>query len=364
MLLLVTVAAKSTSSNEALRYGKYGVLAITAVILLWVVEKIATGVLNELGVKWADSVGRNMSRLGRLGGSRLRKYRRAVQTNFSSHLLGFAGTSAIHIKSIYVPLRYEVDGRREDVYASIREERRSVVTGPAGAGKSLLLKNSMLIWAASAVHSHGRHGDRRVPVLIELHRCNASDGDIPELVMEELARNQVRRAKSFVEKTLREGRLRLLLDGLDEVGKERQEHVIRMINDFSQAYPACQLVVTCRDAVYRGQLSPQFDNVVRLADFDDSSIRQLLGNWPSMGRTDVESLTYTLRSNPALMHLARSPLLLTMIAYLYVNVFAKTGRTFPSSRVTFYEKAIDHLLDRDRDLSRSDSCRASTWETS
>jgi ABC-type phosphate/phosphonate transport system ATPase subunit len=51
---------------------------------------------------------------------------------------------------VYVPLSYETVGRREDVYARIRAESRSVVIGPAGAGKSLLLKNSMLIWADSS----------------------------------------------------------------------------------------------------------------------------------------------------------------------------------------------------------------------
>ena len=218
----------------------------------------------------------------------------------------------------------------EDVYARVRAERRSVVIGPAGAGKSLLLKNSMLIWPKKSGR-HGRRRDGRVPVLIELHRCNTSDSDITQLVLEELDRNQVKQPRSFVEKALRDGQLSLLLDGLDEVGKDRREQVTKMIMDFAMGNPACQIVVTCRDAVYRGELSERFQHVVRIADFDDVSIRRFLSNWPGIERADVDGLSVSLRSNPSLMHLARSPLLLTMIAYLYVNKFAKKSRSLPAS---------------------------------
>ena len=358
MTLFAVAAAESGTGNQVFHYGRYGIYAIAVAVLLWVGQRFFGALIDRVGSKSADSVLTGIFGGGRFGVSRLRKYRRAVQKNFASHALGFGGTDAINIRSVYVPLRYETPGGREDVYARIREENRSVVVGPAGAGKSLLLKNSMLIWADGSHTRSGHRNDRRVPVLVELHRCNASDADIPQLVLDELARNQVKRARSFVEKALREGRLRLLLDGLDEIGRDRHEHVIRMIKDFATANPDCQIVVTCRDAVYHGQLSPEFAHVVRIADFDDASLRRFLGKWPGMERRDVNSLTYTLRSNPSLMHLARSPLLLTMIAYLYVNKFAKTGRSLPGSRVTFYETAITHLLGRDRELGRAESLSA------
>ena len=335
----------------ALPYGIGAVFAIFVVVAFWTGKKFLEGFLDGLGGQSAEGLVGSLGRAGSLRRGRLRKYRRAVQVNLATHPLGFDGSGAIDIRSRYVPLQYERDGRREDVYARIREEKRSVVTGAPGAGKSLLLKNSMLIWAeGSRVTRQPRDSRRQIPVIVDLHRCNANDGDIPRLITEELARNQVHRADSFAAKALREGRLRLFFDGLDEVGRDRHEHVANMLRDFSRTYPACQMVVTCRDASYYGQLSPEFGHVVRVADFDDASMRQLLSRWPGLGRADVDRLVNTLRSNPPLMRLARSPLLLTMIAYLYVNRFAKTGRTFPASRATFYETAIMHLLGRDREL--------------
>jgi NACHT domain len=349
-------AAKSGSQNQViLHYSLYAVLVIAGGVLLWAAQQFFGAMLAGLGSKSADSVAAGFMRRGRIAGGRLNKYRRAVQRNYSGHALGFGGTEVIDIRAVYVPLRYKEAGRSEDIYARIRGESRSVVVGPAGAGKSLLLKNSMLIWADNSHLRPWHRDDRRVPVLVELHRCNDDDADIVQLVLGELERNQVKRPRSFVERALRDGRLRLLLDGLDEVSKGRQERVVTMIRDFVRANPECQIVVTCRDAVYYGQLSPEFQHVVRIAEFDDASVRRLLGNWPGIDRRDVDNLVGTLRANPQLMHLARSPLLLSMIAYLYVSKFAKSGRSLPSSRVTFYETAITHLLGRDQALARAAS---------
>jgi len=356
----MTIFVAAAKSSAATHYSWVAVYAVGALAVLWIVKRFFGALFDRLGSDSAPILMKGFKRR-RLGGTRLRKYRRAVQDNFSGHALGFGGATPIDIRQVYVPLSYETGGRREDVYARVRAEHRSVIIGPAGAGKSMLLKNSMLIWAESAGARHGHRRDRRVPVLIELHRCNSSDVDITQLVLEELGRNQVKRPRSFVGKALLDGQLRLLLDGLDEVGKDRREQVIKMIMDFAQGNPACQIVVTCRDAVYRGELSERFKHVVRVADFDDASIRRFLSNWPGIERTDVDGLAASLRSNPSLMHLARSPLLLTMIAYLYVNKFAKKSRSLPASRATFYETAISHLLDRDRELARAGSL--SVYET-
>ncbi|HEU0089541.1 MAG TPA: NACHT domain-containing protein [Pseudonocardiaceae bacterium] len=235
--------------DELLPYG-FGFLLILAV-LLWV----ARGFFGE----WVKKAGeRSFSRFfagkGRVGNHRLMGYRKAVESVYGQHALGFFSTESIDIRTVYVPLQYEGGERREDVYARIRAEPRSVVVGPAGAGKSLLLKNSMLIWAAE------RPGRRPpVPVLVDLHRCNTGEHSLVDLVVGELHRGRLHRRKeavaSFVQNALGEGRLRLLFDGLDEVGRDNHDQVVRELRDLAKAYPDCQMVVTCRSAVYHGQLA-------------------------------------------------------------------------------------------------------------
>jgi hypothetical protein len=349
LTLAVPLADAAAAKSYGLPFALIGVFL--AGVLIWIARSYFDGFFGSLGERSAGGLLARLASAGDLRAGRLRRYRRAVRAAYATHPLGFDNTATIDIQAIYVPLQYDRGGQRRDVYARIREEKRSVVIGAAGAGKSLLLKNSMLIWAADG-QSRRDQDSGRVPVLIDLYRCNAEDGGILDLAERELARNQVRRARPLAEKALRDGRLCLLLDGLDEVGRDRQEGIARMVRDFARVYPDCQMIVTCRDAVYTGQLLPEFDHVVRVADFDDAGIRRLLRNWPSFGRDDVESLMITLRGNPPLMRLARSPLLLTMIAYLYVSKFARSGRALPASRASFYDVAITHLLGRDRELSR------------
>jgi len=327
-----------------LPYGIGGVLLLAS---LWVAKQFFGRALQELGSRFSNSFVRRLSGSRVLGGTALRRYRKAIQANYAEHPLGFVEGGVIDIRRIYVPLQYETENRREDIYERVRGERRTVIVGSPGAGKSLLLKNSMLVWAAAPTRVV-----RSVPVMIDLHRCNDSDRALTDLIVDELDRNQVRRSRAFTERSLQDGRLRLLFDGLDEVGRDDQDRVVQLLQDFAGSYPECQMIVTCRSAVYHGQLSPRFQHVVQVADFDDAGIRRFLGNWPGLAENEVEGLFAALRRNPRLMRLAASPLLLTMMAYLHTEVFAKTGRTLPTSRPAFYEIAIDHLLRRDRDLVR------------
>ncbi|HEX4700548.1 MAG TPA: NACHT domain-containing protein [Pseudonocardiaceae bacterium] len=272
--------------------------------------------------------------------------------------MGFVTDGVIDINEVYVPLQYERDGERQDVYDNIREFPCSVVLGPAGAGKSLLLKNSMLMWARRA--QAGR--PERVPVLIELHRCNGSTDTLIDLIVSELARSRVAMNRTnrldlireLVCQGMRNGALSLLFDGLDEVGRSDQQRVFKELRDLAQEYGECQLIVTCRDVVYQGQpLGPRFSHVVRVAEFDDAGVTRLLSNWRGLSDTAARAQLFaSLRNNPALMRLARSPLLLTMIAYLHTEVLVKTGRALPTSRPVFYQEAISHLLSRDAHLGR------------
>jgi len=344
------VPAAGSAMDKLLPYG-LGFLLVLAV-LLWVARRFFEEWIKKAGDR---SFRRLFPGSGRVGFRWLRGYRKSVETDYRRHALGFFRTEPIDIRTVYVPLQYERGERREDVYERVRVEPRSVVVGSAGAGKSLLLKNSMLIWAAEPL---GRRP--HVPVMVDLHRCNTGEHSLVDLAVGELHRNRLHRRReavaSFVRDALDDGRLRLLFDGLDEVGRDNQDRVVRELRDLARTYPDCQMVVTCRSAVYHGQLAPEFGHVVQVAEFDDASVRRLLGNWPGIKAAGgADRLFDMLSKNPPLMRLARSPLLLTMMAYLHVEGFAKTGRTLPNSRAEFYDKAIAHLLGRDVDLGRGKS---------
>ncbi|WP_170224432.1 NACHT domain-containing protein [Actinokineospora cianjurensis] len=325
-------------------------IAAAGLVALFVAKQFLGEYLKRSGASAFDRSARWYSRRAKFGRRLVRRYAEVVEQDFTKHAMGFVTDGVIDIDQVYVPLQYERGGTRQDIYENIREQSCSVVIGPAGAGKSMLLKNSMLLWARQARTT-------RVPVLVELHRCNGSQDTLVDLIVAELARSRVRggdRIRDVVLRGLQDGAFALLLDGLDEVGRDDLQRVHAALRDLAREYPDCQYIVTCRDVVYQGQpLGPTFAHVVRVAEFDDAAVIRFLGNW--RGLSDPVELFTSLRDNPALMRLARSPLLLTMIAYLHTEVLTKSGKRLPTSRPAFYQDAITHLLNRDPDLGRSRS---------
>ncbi|MGW4907528.1 NACHT domain-containing protein [Streptomyces sp. NPDC004270] len=224
---------------------------------------------------------------------------------------------------------------------------RVVVLGEPGAGKSLLLKTEMLRWLE-------KEDDDQIPVIINLHNCNSSRDSFRDFIVAEFKQASVSGAAPLVDKMLSAGRLRIFFDGLDEVGREDRERVEKELREFSRTYAECPMIVTCRTAVYDSQLSPDFDFVTRIAEFDDASMRRFLNNWnKAEDSLNVDRVIASLRSNRDLMRIARRPLLLTIIAYLQSGDRVEAFGPLPNSRAGFYRAAIAHLLDRDRQLGRS-----------
>ncbi|MBQ1051741.1 NACHT domain-containing protein [Micromonospora sp. C51] len=345
---------------------------------------VLVGVVQQFFADWIRSL---LARLwgliaGRRRGIRAdewQRYRAWVARTYNRMELGFLRDVSVTLDEVYVPLEYEQDGRRVDVYRDVQGRRRTVILGAAGAGKSMLLRHSMVRWAAEPERFE------RVPVLVELARSNRDGRTIRQLIAEALgrlddepgsrrrhrrARPLVADAEQVVEVALVSGRLCVFLDGLDEVVTERRGAVVEDIKEFAERHPTTQVVVTCRDAVYDGDLRPVFDREIRVAGFDDAGIRRFLRLWftrrrgagqhaggrerdepVAAPRHIVEQLLAELRSSPTVMRLARSPLMLTMISTLY-EADAGAGPMLTNSRAEFYQQAVEHLLRRDRDLGR------------
>ncbi|MGC5055072.1 NACHT domain-containing protein [Micromonospora sp. DT48] len=358
-----------------LEYAALGLFLLT--VLVGVVQQFfADWIKGLLARVWGLVAGRR-----RIRADEWRRYRDWVARTYNRMELGFLRDVSVTLDEVYVPLEYEQDGRRIDIYRDVQNRRRTVILGAAGAGKSMLLRHSMVRWAAEPERFE------RVPVLVELARSNRDGRTVRQLIVDVLgrlddepgrrrrhrrARPLVADAEHVVDVTLASGRLCVFLDGLDEVVTERRGTVAEEIKEFAERHPRTQIVVTCRDAVYDGDLRPVFDRDIQVAGFDDAGIRHFLRlwftRWPgseaehhaSEWERDeesadtghvVEQLLAELRSSPRVMRLARSPLMLTMITTLY-EADAGIGPMLTNSRAEFYQQAVEHLLRRDRDLGR------------
>ncbi len=320
-----------------------------AIIGVFFVFKEALKKWFEQIVEWVGSAVYN-----RFAGSKffqgiaLRRYQKALIEKHKELKIPFR-SKPLQMQEVYVPLKV-VDGhdkRKEtdkkegvDAYRAITESRRLMIKGAPGAGKSMLLKHIALNYAESGFATSGQY----VPILLELHRLSDHTKSINQCLVEALERNDFPKADRFVAQGLKNGTLLLLFDGLDEVNSAERQEVVQRIRDLIYRYSKCRVLITCRTQVYNGEFSEVVNQTLEVEEFTDQQIQNFLHPWQSSMTADksVEQLLRNLHDRPRIMALARNPLMLTIIAYLYTD----TPFVLPHSRSEFYQKSTDLLLDQ------------------
>jgi len=212
-----------------------------------------------------------------------------------------------------------------------------MVLGSPGAGKSTFLRR-MGLEALKGKKGQFKHA--RIPVLIELNTFNQGDVDIEHKIAEEFRICGFPAHQEFTAKALEQGKLLILLDGLDEVPTERMNQVIQHIQNFVDLHDKNRFIASCRVAAYRHNFRRFTD--VAMAEFDDDQIKNFISNWfgrePQTGQECWQKLNH--KDNKAAKELTQTPLLLTLVCLLY-----QRSRKFPTNRATLYERALRVLLE-------------------
>jgi predicted NACHT family NTPase len=271
----------------------------------------------------------------------LTKYRRALVAKHRELKIPFRPNRPLLMAEVYVPLKVAGDRASEKIeaYQAVRESRRLMVKGQPGSGKSMLLKSLALSYAEGRMQLP----EQPVVILLELHRLSDASVSIEQRLVEALDRDDFPNGLNFVRQGLKTGMVMLLLDGLDEINSVDRPDVVKRLRDFLDTYERCRVVLTCRTQVYQGEFDALVDRTLEVVEFSDRQIRQFLTPWKASlpPEKSVEQLLQTLRDRPRIVELARNPLLLTIIAYLY----ADTPFVLPHSRAEFYQQSTNILLE-------------------
>ena len=234
--------------------------------------------------------------------------------------------------------------------------RRFVILGKPGSGKSSLVKFLMLAAAQKLLDEPRQSNNLFLPILVEIRRferalskTTRTDYNILNYLYDVMSQSyNLVLPPRFFETWLESGRVLLMFDGLDEVAAESRRAEIRhMIASFVAGHKGNTVIVTSRITGYnRAQFSTTDYRHFTLEDFDDEEIVTFIGKWytsrltnPAEVKTKVTDLQEALAKKPRIKELARNPLLLTIIGIIH-----RYEAQLPEDRLVLYDKATEAML--------------------
>lgn len=234
-----------------------------------------------------------------------------------------------------------------DLRSAVKTYQRFVLVGEPGAGKSTALKSI----GVAAIKKNLHLGKEILPIFVELRKFDSEKEELLTHLIETFKNHDFPNATNFIMRYLKQGKLLVLLDGLDEVSEEKMPNLIDKIREFADLYSNIRLIVTSRIAAYDRQLDDLSDSTVVLSQFNDIQITTFLRYWKFPVDKSAIDLMNTLRDRPEILRICRNPLLLTIVTSLYVE----TNYELPNSRSEFYTTCIEAVLkkwDTSRHINR------------
>jgi len=298
----------------------------------------------------------------------------------------------ISIKNIYVPLRLDEETREygepsnlknksgNDIWHWLGMGRHLLISGQPGSGKTTLVQDVVNEISSRSRNELTAQYNDIIPVPIMLREVNGYEN---MRSLDDLLKGWWSRVVSGISDTfnrefdsdllrpyIENGKLLVILDGLDEVGgKEKRTNLLKIVVSSGLFWRAphedpsdsrrsgCIFVFTGRPVGFRdidNELSELFVRL-NILDFDDGQIRKYVANWYNLrsawtpnSAVRAQHLIEALTDSAQLRSLAARPVFLSMMSFIH-----GTRGELPHTRAQLYQTITDAyltLLDQHRGL--------------
>jgi len=258
------------------------------------------------------------------------------------------------------------------LWDAIRATPRAVVLGDPGAGKSTFVRKLLGLQAAVMLKQcdpPSGFADDLLPVLIvlrelvvdldweALEKLSAAKqkkellAHIHQHVEQDLKRTSAEASIDLIQQALENGKVMLVLDGLDEVPQHQRQAVRQLVSALLSEYQVGRLIITCRIRSYTG--SAVFENLqtFTIRPFDTKKVQGFVTAWygtqAQMGHVaerDREGRAADLiraAVSDNLREISSNPMMLTSMAIIHQKEIG-----LPKERVRLYKLVVDVLLRR------------------
>jgi len=219
---------------------------------------------------------------------------------------------------------------------------RWTVLGDPGAGKTTLLRHLAATLSAE-------HNPPWIPVYESLPRWLREAQPLPQRLERRLRRagHPAQGFSALCEQLAADGRLLILLDGLDEVPKEQRTEAEELLGDLAARWARTPIVVASRPIGYRPPAGGFTE--LRLLPLDRDRRRSLLRRWfgrrrstvdPKAGLDAAEQSLAIIEADRSLWELSGNPLYLTLMAMLL-----EEGTTPERNRTLLYDQIFELLME-------------------
>jgi NACHT domain/HEAT repeats len=241
-----------------------------------------------------------------------------------------------------------------------------LIVGEPGAGKSILLRWLAVTFAEARQRELDRLGPvadvDRLPVLVELGYLHDRylkpvggetptwDQYLPEYLTDQQAFTNT--PPELLTRALADGRCLLLFDGLDEIADRKvRTSIARSLPELASRFPGNRVIIGSRPggvSESEGVLHPLQFQRCHIERFTSENVQRFFHFWyaldrsltPERQREDAEALYAKVQATPAIMQLATTPLLSTILVLIWRN-----ERDLPERQVELYEHCCRVLIE-------------------